>query len=705
VICAATVFFLTKKTKKQYISSTTLYTGVASGYSITSTDDERLDYFAVNNAFDNLLASAKSRETIEQVALHLLAEHLMLSKPDPQVLGAAGFEGLKKLAGKDLMAKAKSFKDEQSVYNYISDVYLSKNDNPIANILTKPGSFYSIDDLRTNLVVTRINTSDIIQVVFTCNDPAVCLRTLELHSNIFTANYKRIKSDQTFSAVKYFETQLAESKARLQASEDELKTFGQQHHIINYYEQTRYVAESKENLEKEIYSQKEAQSGTKNALSMVNQKLSERQDQAANDANMMNLRQHLSQVTADLEKAKVYNNPEKITAYSRKAKLIGDSLKSATNEYMNLNYTAESVPRPSLVQQYVDNSVANKKASAGLGVLTNQRQNYLNEIDELAPLGSTLKRLERQIDVNEKEFLEVLHGLHLAQLRQSNLALSSNIAVQDKPYFPLQAQPSTRALLIVLSFFVGIISVVSVVLGREFMDSSIRSPERLKKIVNLPLAGISIVPPGEKAQPYQLSLHNLLTEKFISTILPYLAQSIDEKKTALLSFITTRKDVISAADIKLLHRLFTSIYPEVFWIIPTGISGAFLDAVPRDDYSVYTPSIAQLNYKNVQQLAQQDLSGRRLIIYLAPDLSQHSLPVSIARESAIIILACRADDTWQPVDKDILTKTRTTVPEKPFFTWLVNVDETNLDSVVGEIPKKRSWLRKKIKKMVTLNLR
>ena len=78
VVCAATVFFLTKKSKKQYVSSTSLYTGVASGYSITSTEDERLDYFAVNNAFDNLVASAKSRETIEQVSLHLLSEHLLL---------------------------------------------------------------------------------------------------------------------------------------------------------------------------------------------------------------------------------------------------------------------------------------------------------------------------------------------------------------------------------------------------------------------------------------------------------------------------------------------------------------------------------------------------------------------------------------------------------------------------------------------------
>src|SRR6201999_3978756 len=102
---------------------TTLYTGVASGYSITSTGDDRLDYFAVNNAFDNLLASAKSREAMQEVALHLLAEHLVLTKPDKAILGPAGFENLRKLTGDALTAKARQLNDAQSIYYYIAQLY------------------------------------------------------------------------------------------------------------------------------------------------------------------------------------------------------------------------------------------------------------------------------------------------------------------------------------------------------------------------------------------------------------------------------------------------------------------------------------------------------------------------------------------------------------------------------------------------------
>jgi len=704
LICAVTVFFLTKNAKKEYSSSTTLYTGVASGYSITSTEDERLDYFAVNNAFDNLLACAKSRETIEQVSLHLLAEHLLLTKPNPHVLGSAGFESLRKLVDNKLLAHAQELKDPQSVYNYINQLYTSQVDNVITNILNKPGSFYSIDDLKSDLVVTRINTSDIIQVVYSGNDPAVCLRILQLHSSIFTANYKRLKSDQTYSAVQYFETKLADAKTKLEASENDLKVFGQKNRIINYYEQTRYVAQAKEELDKEIYAEKVNQSGSKHALLQVDKKLSSRENQVSNGLTLINLRQRLSEATSGLERAKVYNNTEKVNEFSKRVKILDDSLKAESNNYLNLNYTPEAIPRPSLVQQYVDNSVNSAKATAGLDVLTNQKQNYLNEIDELAPLGSTLKQLERQIDINEKEYLAILNGLHLARLRQSNLSLNSNIVVQDKPFFPLQPQASTRALLIVLSLFVGFIMVVTVAIGKEFMDSSIRSPERARKTIGLPLAGVSITG-GVTVLPYQHTLGNLLAEKLVSIILPYISKPIEDKGKAQISVITTKGGVFQETDLKRLHEFLSSLYDDTFWVVPIDYSEVFSAAIPQNAFGVYTPALVHLNYKSVNELIADNQYEHKLTVYISPDLSQNSLPASLARSSDLMLLAFKANDTLLPLDKETLAKAKAAVNDIPFFTWLVNVDETNLDGLIGEIPKKRSWLRKKIKKILTLNLK
>lgn len=700
VLCAATVFMLTEHTQKKYVSSTTLYTGVASGYSITSTEDEKLDYFAVNNAFDNLLASAKSREAIEQVALHLLAEHLSLSKPDPQVLGPAGFEALRKLAGPELLSKAAQLKTPANIYAYINAIYASKVSNNIVKMLSAPGTFYNIDDLRSNLVVTRINTSDMIQVTYTSTDPAVCQRTLELHSKIFTDDYSRLKSDQTYNAVQYFENKLSEAKDKLQKSEDDLRKFGQDHHIINYYEQTRYVAQSREDLQKQIYNEKIDKKGSEQTLKLVQSKLSNRDKQIDNSMKVVDLRQRLSDVSAAYEKARVYSNPQKMKELAEQSQALEDSIKATSDQYMNLSYTTETVPRASLMQEWVDNAVASDKASAGLDVLNKQDNLYAQKFDDLAPLGSTLKRLERQIDIDQNEFLAILHGLNLARLRQSNIALNANISVQDKPFFPLDPQRSTRALLVILSFMVGFVLVAATIIIREVMDSSIRSPERAAAIIGLPLAGIAMANTHEKPLSYQPHLQNLLTEQLINTIIPYLQFARQQQ----ISFITTHANVFESTDVAQLHGYLKSLFNHVCWVVPQADAGLFESVLPNLELACYKPEIRHLTAKHVQDLVDKDLSEYNLICYVAPNLSQNGLPLGIINQSDINLLAVRANDTWQTADKAILNKISASVTKAPILTWLVGTDESHLDGVIGEIPKQRSWFRKKIKKILSLNL-
>ncbi len=705
LLCAASVYWLTRDMPKEYISSTTLYTGVASGYSITNDGDQRIDYFAVNNAFDNLMATAKSRETLEEVSLHLLAEHLLLKKPDYKVLGAQGYENLEKVAGRKLMQEAQSLQDTQKVFNYLESIYTSKADNPIARILDDTKSFYSIDNIRSNIVVSRINSSDMIQIVCTCSDPAVCMRILELHSQIFIDKYKGLKTDQTNSAVEYFEGKLKEVKTRLQSSEEDIKVFGQKNQVINYYEQTKSIALAKEDLDKEIYKMKMDMDASQEALKLVENKLNSREKQITNSTNLMRMRQQLSSVDADIEVANVYANEAKVAELSKQKMLIEDSIKHETSNYNTLSYSLETVPRTDLINEWVTYAIKLDKDKASFTALNNQSANYLNEYNQFAPLGSTLKSLDRQADINEQEFLSILHGLNLARLRQSSISLSSNIVVIDNPFFPLQAEASKRLILVIAAFLVGFIAVGSVVIGKDVLDSSIRTPERAKKIIGLPLGGVALAEEkSKKEKAYQQPLSFILTEQLVNTLLPFVAKAIDEKGQAQVSFITTRTNVYKANDIQLLHEQLETLYDDAFWVIPQSSADVFSSVLPKDSFAVYKPGTSQLNYKCISSLANKDLSENRLIMYVSPVISQHALPVSIIKSSEVNLLAFNAGDTWQPSDKEFLVKTRDINRSIPFFTWLVNTSEVNIDSVVGEIPKKRSWLRKKVKKTVSLNL-
>src|ERR1043166_4366595 len=97
LLALATLLF-TRNMEREYQSSATVYTGLASGYKITDEEAaEKIDFFAVNNAFDNLINTVKSRETVEEVAIRLLAQHLLLKQSEPNILDETGFNRLHEL--------------------------------------------------------------------------------------------------------------------------------------------------------------------------------------------------------------------------------------------------------------------------------------------------------------------------------------------------------------------------------------------------------------------------------------------------------------------------------------------------------------------------------------------------------------------------------------------------------------------------------
>ena len=95
LIMGVIVIFLTAGTPKTYHSETLIYTGIASGYNIESGSNSRVDYFATNNAFDNLLQIINGRETREEIGIRLLAQHLALDSADIKIISQLHLDELR----------------------------------------------------------------------------------------------------------------------------------------------------------------------------------------------------------------------------------------------------------------------------------------------------------------------------------------------------------------------------------------------------------------------------------------------------------------------------------------------------------------------------------------------------------------------------------------------------------------------------------
>ena len=106
----------------------------------------------------------------------------------------------------------------------------------------------------------------------------------------------------------------------------------------------------------------------------------------------------------------------------------------------------------------------------------------------IAKLGSKIKQMERRIGVLEKDYLDLLASLNDARLMKQNIE-TSNIRIIDNPFYPVNAQKSKKLLIIIIGGIVSVILILAILILMEYLDNSIKTPERARELTNLLLVG------------------------------------------------------------------------------------------------------------------------------------------------------------------------------------------------------------------------
>lgn len=702
-VLAGTVIFLTRDIKREYQSSTTVYTGLASGYSITDDGNQRIDYFSVNNAFDNLIATVKSRETIEEVALKLLAEHLILEAPDPNILDKAGFEQLQELVPMEERAKIVVKGNAGATYEKLQRIKDSTNRNIVVFILTTPGSYYTITEIIGKITVMRKSSSDMLEVTYTTTDAGVCQHTLQYLSQAFSRRYRGIKGSETSNVVKYFEDQLKLAFGTLQGSENKLKDFGIQNRIINYYEQAKFVAESKEDLSTDYYKERMQYEAANTAMKRLEEKMSTYMDVVNNNEEMVKLRQELSDITFKINNAKIYKVPSsKIIDMEEQADNIKLRLKEKGRDFFNLNNSIEWVPQHDLLTEWLDKMVNLEESKGKLQVYESRMKQYDGIYMQFAPLGSTLGRLEREVSISEKQYLSVLHGLNLAKLRQQNLEMSNSLKVVDEPFYPLQALPSKRSLLIIVAFAGGFIILLSFFIAQELLDKSVKTPEHVAKETGLPL--LNALPNVTNKNDSRLEeVQHALMQRIINSIFIELKRNGGVKPHYLISVISTKPSQGKTYFAEGLVRRLVNIRKNVHYLYPETSKGHSGDELYKQEKLIaqqYPVIDKVIDVNNLEELirinANEDPVDVSYSVVELPALNKYPVPFEIIEKSDFSILIVHAAKSWTSSDKQIITEYEKIKPNG--VKVLLNfVEIDNLEGIYGDIPKNRSWIRKKLK--------
>ncbi len=707
ILTTAIVFFMTENQKRTYLTSSKIYTGFTTGSSIVSLQESKVDLFGSRASFDNLITIIGSRETAEVVGLRLFTSHMILDAPSKDIISAECLDKINSIVPAEVKELIVKGNFDKTYENFLD--YKNKNfSNFIYGLINFEHPHYSSKAIRRNLKVQRLQSSDMIELVFQSDDPAIGYNTLKILNKFFISAYTELEISQSGVVSNYFEKQLEDAIEKLKDSEHELLVFNQRNNIINYGEQTKHIASEKEHFSLEFMNIKMDYASAYSSIQVLESKMGASISSRINKEEIMALRDKLSEVymrialremkimQADLHDEKV---EKELVELKSQSKILQEEVRKKVQEQAEIEYTADGISVSKILQDWLDQIVLFESAKARI-VVGNERMKEFSEIfAQYAPMGATMKSLERKIGVHENEYLSLLNSLGLAKLKQQNKELNSNLKVIEPPYFPLGPQPGKRKILLVIAFMVGFIIPAFTIIALEFLDSTLKTADRTEVATGLSVATI---------------FPNLLTIAKSDNINYIKSKSLDVIARKLLIGNLERTDKV--------RPLICVLYSHLNNEGKTYLSSSLIDKV--DEYGFKSvlitydkPGLSQSNLncihyevKNSIQSVEKlesisdeirslDVKKLDFVFVEIPSILQSIYPYLFFKNADFNFLVVRANRPWERADKHALKELRALKLKAEPQIILNGVHLLEMESILGDLPKKRSLIRRMVKNM------
>jgi uncharacterized protein involved in exopolysaccharide biosynthesis/LysM repeat protein len=545
----------------------------------------------------------------------------------------------------------------QTVENLMA-YYQSSDSNFIYKLLQYSHPHYSISAI-SNLQISRVQNSDLVKITYTSNDPGICQQTLKILTNVFIDNYLQLRVKQTSQVVKYFEDEVAAAAQRLRDAEARLLQFKQANNIINYNEQTEAISLQKEELDRQYQNMQIEMLAARASLDELESKLARKDSIFLKSDLLTNARKELSDVTTKLLINQVAEDNDAVTIrevnkLKRKKKELEDQMKLYLDQLHMYQQSIEGIQIKDLLDNWLKNTIKFESAKASLGVLEGRKREFQQTYSIFAPLGATLKRIDREISVAEKEYLELLKSLNDARMRQQNLEMTSNLKVVDPPFYPLTVTQSRTKLLMVVAAFLGFILVLFIILMLEFFDTSGKSPERITKSTGLTLAGAfpDLNYKDERVDmPYIINRMTELIIQNLSLQLRYTSINKPEKPYFILIFSTQPK----AGKTTIGHHIKEKLESYDSTVLLMNYKSSDENIANSEEY-VYDINNRFFEIDHVKELLdssalREDNIAYDYILLEIPSIIHNSYPLDLMKTIDGSLLISNSKDSWKKADK------------------------------------------------------
>ncbi len=703
----------TKDEKPRYTTSTKIHTNVVTGFTIERTQSKSsTDIPFTKIEYQNLIALASSYSTMLETSVRLFTKCLLLEEPDPFLIKPQNWENAIRGIPEEELEALKVPGDPDSTAQRIREVLDVRNRNSVSKLLLSGHDLFGVGHIR-GTGVEGIEESDMITMSYTTSDPGICQATLAILTDVFIEKHRKLKEEQAEDVLSFFEGMTEKSSGKLQNAEDALLKFRVDNNIINYYEQTRTISEKKEDLDEMVTTEMMNLISADTAVRELERQLSGRMDLPLLQQRIARKRKELNELTAQIARTEIMEDTikgEDLVLMKLRAEHIKEEIRQTANEVFDITYTAEGLNAADLLRQWLANILRYEETEVRLNILKRRKAEFERIYTEFAPLGSIITRIEREINVSEKEFLENLKSYNMAQLANRNMLMSTRLQVIDPPPYPGAPAGSSRKLLIIIGAVAGMLLPTAFFLALELMDSTLKKPDKAEETIKIELAGAMARIPKSTSRWKGIRYDEVIRRCLYRILQDIQLELLNKRRSGpnVIAWASTRENEGKTFLIQLMAEHLRNMGQQVLLAIPEP-SMAHVEQVHMDN--IYYPVNAELAviedlsylYGVVSEYSQHLRSPFDWILIEVPGVLSDAFPLDKLQETDVVLLVARANKKWNDADEKALTQLKRGANAKPKL--LLNACRADvLEDIIGEIPKKRSRIRRMVKRYATFKM-
>ena len=671
-------WFMTRNMERIYDANTTIYTGMITGYNMEGGSGSAGGNAQTN--ITNLMLIITTDNTIHEVALRLFARCMMYGNPNKNnnYISAEHFRQLNAAVPPDVKALINR-NSESATYANLKAYEKPSQDNYLFGILNYH-PYFGINNITSNLKVLQLKNSDIIDIAYSANDAGVVYNTLDILNEVFARQYQQIRFGETGNVIKFFEREVHRLWRILTNAEDDLIRYNISKRIINYEEQTKALTALEAQQQNFRNDQLMNRTTAKALLDYLERQLGNRAQIIRSNRDFTSQVRDISRLQSRISNLKLMSSEggSNSEAHEELAKAQRD-LQAATSHVTQLTRDIEAssystdtgVKANDLLSKWLEQLLLLEKAKAEGTATDIMKDNLEQQYLYYAPIGATIDRKDRHISFIEGNYMEMLKALNSARLRQKNLQMSTaTLRVLNPPMFPLSAQPTNRAMILLGAFMLTFMLTAVYFLLIEMLDRTLRDRMRSERITNIPVMGCFPKESNLRYRRFNKTIADMALKQLSKALLPH----FKEGQQNVLNLLSTDSGN---------GKSYLAQELENYWI-----SIGFQVRRLTYDEDFLSEDSKFILAKDIKDLC-PDILPDEIAIIEYPNMDDNSISPALLNMGTVNIMVTRANRTWKDVDQKALKEVQAMLDEEhknTLFMYLTEASRYAVEEFVGQLP-------------------